>query len=124
MKKRLDVLLVERGLADSRAKAQALVLAGRVPGYSKAGCQVATAAQLAVSEGPRYVSRGGEKLAGALTDLALDVDGLDCVDIGSSTGGFTDCLLQSGAARVAAIDVERAPPRARRAAICAAAHRL
>ena len=105
MKKRLDVLLVERGLADSRAKAQALVLAGRVPGYSKAGCQVAIDAQLAVSEGPRYVSRGGEKLAGALTDLALDVDGLDCVDIGSSTGGFTDCLLQSGAARVAAIDV-------------------
>lgn len=105
MKKRLDVLLVERGLADSRAKAQALVLAGRVPGYSKAGCQVSVDTQLAVVEGPRYVSRGGEKLAGALAHLELDVAGLRCVDIGASTGGFTDCLLQAGAARVVAVDV-------------------
>lgn len=105
VKKRLDVLLVERGLADSRAKAQALVLAGRVPGYSKAGSQVPVDAQLAVTEGPRYVSRGGDKLEGALADMQLDVRRLDCADVGASTGGFTDCLLQSGAARVAAIDV-------------------
>ena len=105
MKKRLDVLLVERGLADSRAKAQALVLAGRVPGHSKAGSQVATDVELAVLEGPRYVSRAGDKLAGALEDFELDVTGLYCADIGASTGGFTDCLLDAGAARVCAIDV-------------------
>ncbi|MGI9659748.1 MAG: TlyA family RNA methyltransferase [Gaiellaceae bacterium] len=104
MKKRLDVLLVERGLADSRAKAQALVLAGRVPGHSKAGSQVATDADLAVLEGPRYVSRGGDKLVGALEDFELDVEGLVCADIGASTGGFTHCLLDAGAARVCAID--------------------
>ena len=105
MKKRLDVLLVERGLADTRAKAQALVLAGRVPGHSKAGSQIPVDTQLAVLEGSRYVSRGGDKLAGALEDLDIDVRGLDCADIGASTGGFTDCLLVAGAARVVAIDV-------------------
>ena len=105
MRKRLDVLLVERGLAESRAKAQALVIAGRVPGYSKAGCQVPVEAKLAVLDGPKYVSRGGEKLAGALASLQIDPTGLDCVDIGASTGGFTDCLLQAGASRVAALDV-------------------
>ena len=105
MKKRLDVLLVERGLADSRAKAQALVLAGRVPGHTKAGSQVSDDAQLAVLDGPRFVSRGGDKLAGALEDLRIDVRGLECVDIGASTGGFTDCLLAARAARVVAIDV-------------------
>ncbi len=105
VKKRLDVLLVERGLADSRAKAQALVLAGRVPGYSKAGSQVACDAPLEVSEVAPYVSRGGEKLAGALAAFNLDVNGLACVDIGASTGGFTDCLLQAGAVSVSAIDV-------------------
>jgi 23S rRNA (cytidine1920-2'-O)/16S rRNA (cytidine1409-2'-O)-methyltransferase len=105
VKKRLDVLLVERGLADSRAKAQALVLAGRVPGYSKAGSQVACDVPLEVSEVAPYVSRGGEKLAGALAAFDLEVNGLTCVDIGASTGGFTDCLLQAGAASVTAIDV-------------------
>ena len=104
-KKRLDVLLVERGLAESRAQAQALVLAGRVPGYDKAGAQVEDSAELALTEGPRFVSRGGEKLANALAAFAIDVRGEDCLDIGASTGGFTDCLLQSGAARVCALDV-------------------
>lgn len=105
MKKRLDVLLVERGLAASRAQAQALVLAGRVPGHAKAGEPVDETASLAVEAGPRFVSRGGEKLANALDALGLDVEGEDCLDVGASTGGFTDCLLQAGAARVCALDV-------------------
>lgn len=105
MKKRLDVLLVERGLAESRAQAQALVLAGLVPGYTKAGAQVDEGVELAVEAPPRFVSRGGEKLANALDGLGLDVTGLDCLDLGASTGGFTDCLLQRGAARVIAVDV-------------------
>ena len=105
MKKRLDVLLVERGLAESRSQAQALVLAGRVKGFSKAGDQVEEGAALEVREGPRFVSRGGEKLAHALEAFELDVAGEDCLDIGASTGGFTDCLLQAGAARVVALDV-------------------
>ncbi len=105
MKKRLDVLLVERGLAASRAQAQALVLAGRVPGHAKAGEPVDETASLAVEAGPRFVSRGGEKLANALDAFGLDVEGEDCLDVGASTGGFTDCLLQAGAARVCALDV-------------------
>jgi 23S rRNA (cytidine1920-2'-O)/16S rRNA (cytidine1409-2'-O)-methyltransferase len=105
MKKRLDVALVERGLAESRAQAQALVLAGRVPGYSKAGAQVDDSTPLEVEAGPRFVSRGGDKLDGALDALGIDVTGEDCLDVGASTGGFTDCLLQRGAARVAALDV-------------------
>jgi 23S rRNA (cytidine1920-2'-O)/16S rRNA (cytidine1409-2'-O)-methyltransferase len=105
VKKRLDVLLVERGLAASRAQAQALVLAGRVPGHLKAGEQVDEGTELDVSAGPRFVSRGGEKLANALEALGVDVTGEDCLDIGASTGGFTDCLLQAGAARVCALDV-------------------
>ena len=104
-KKRLDVLLVERGLAETRSQAQALVLAGRVPGHSKAGEQVEESTELEVEEGPRFLSRGGEKLAGALEAFGLDVAGEDCLDVGASTGGFTDCLLQSGAARVIALDV-------------------
>jgi 23S rRNA (cytidine1920-2'-O)/16S rRNA (cytidine1409-2'-O)-methyltransferase len=104
-KKRLDVLLVERGLAESRSQAQALVLAGRVPGHAKAGEQVDDTAELAVDEGPRFVSRGGEKLAHALGTFGVDVTGEDCLDVGASTGGFTDCLLQAGAARVCALDV-------------------
>jgi 23S rRNA (cytidine1920-2'-O)/16S rRNA (cytidine1409-2'-O)-methyltransferase len=104
-KKRLDVLLVERGLAESRSQAQALVLAGRVPGHAKAGEQVDDTAELLVEEGPRFVSRGGEKLAHALEVFDVDVTGEDCLDIGASTGGFTDCLLQAGAARVCALDV-------------------
>jgi len=105
MKKRLDVLLVERGLAESRAQAQALVLAGRVPGRSKPGEQVDDDAVLTVDAPARFVSRGGEKLANALVALHLDVTGAKCVDVGASTGGFTDCLLQHGAARVVALDV-------------------
>ncbi len=105
MKKRLDVLLVERGLAESRAQAQALVLAGLVPGHSKAGEQVDENADLAVARPPRFVSRGGEKLANALDALGVDVTGASCLDVGASTGGFTDCLLQRGAARVIAVDV-------------------
>jgi 23S rRNA (cytidine1920-2'-O)/16S rRNA (cytidine1409-2'-O)-methyltransferase len=105
VKKRLDVLLVERGLAESRAQAQALVLAGRVPGRSKPGEQVDEAAEITVVAPPRFVSRGGEKLANALDALEIDVAGASCVDVGASTGGFTDCLLQHGAARVVAVDV-------------------
>ena len=105
MKKRLDVLLVERGLAESRAQAQALVLAGRVPGYTKAGTPVEADAELAVTAPPRFVSRGGEKLAHALDAFGLDPTGRDCLDVGASTGGFTDVLLQRGAARVIALDV-------------------
>jgi 23S rRNA (cytidine1920-2'-O)/16S rRNA (cytidine1409-2'-O)-methyltransferase len=105
VKKRLDVILVERGLAESRAHAQALVLAGRVPGYAKPGTQVDEAAALEVEAPPRYVSRGGEKLAHALDRLGVDPAGRDCLDVGASTGGFTDVLLQRGAARVLALDV-------------------
>jgi len=105
VKKRLDILLVERGLAESRAQAQALVLAGRVPGYAKAGAQVEEETELSVTAPPRFVSRGGEKLAHALEALGVDVAGLDCLDVGASTGGFTDVLLQGGAARVIALDV-------------------
>jgi len=104
-KRRVDVLLVERGLAESRSQAQALVLAGLVPGHTKPGEQVPDDALLEVEAPPRYVSRGGEKLRNALDALGVRVAGLDCADVGASTGGFTDCLLQAGAARVVAIDV-------------------
>ena len=97
--------MVERGLAETRAQAQALVLAGRVRGHAKAGEQVDESAVLEVEPGPRFVSRGGEKLANALAAFGLDVSGEDCLDVGASTGGFTDCLLQAGAARVIALDV-------------------
>ncbi len=105
MKKRLDVLLVERGLAESRAQAPALVLAGLVPGYDKAGTMVDESAELEVERPPPYVSRGGEKLAHALDAFGVDPAGRDCLDVGASTGGFTDVLLQRGAARVIALDV-------------------
>src|ERR671922_576222 len=105
MRKRLDVLLVERGLAESRAQAQALVLAGLVRGYDKPGQQVGDDAELEVESPPPYVSRGGEKLANGLEKLGVDPAGLDCVDVGASTGGFTDVLLGRGAARVIALDV-------------------
>jgi 23S rRNA (cytidine1920-2'-O)/16S rRNA (cytidine1409-2'-O)-methyltransferase len=105
MKKRVDVLLVERGLAESRAQAQALVLAGRVRGYDKPGTQVDETAELEVEQPPPYVSRGGEKLARALDAFAVDPNGHDCLDVGASTGGFTDVLLQRGASRVIALDV-------------------
>jgi 23S rRNA (cytidine1920-2'-O)/16S rRNA (cytidine1409-2'-O)-methyltransferase len=105
VKKRLDVLLVERGLARSRAQAQALVLAGRVPGYDKPGTQVADDVELGVTAPAQYVSRGGAKLGHALDALGVDPGGRDCLDVGASTGGFTDVLLQRGAARVIALDV-------------------
>jgi 23S rRNA (cytidine1920-2'-O)/16S rRNA (cytidine1409-2'-O)-methyltransferase len=107
---RLDVLVVERRLAESRARAQALVLAGRVlvdgKRVDKAGTLVAESAEISL-KGERipYVSRGGVKLAGALDALGVPVAGLRCLDVGASTGGFTDCLLQRGAGSVAAVDV-------------------
>src|SRR5437764_1525747 len=104
-KKRLDVLLVERGLAESRAQAQALVLAGLVPGFGKPGTQVDEAVELTVEQPPPYVSRAGHKLANALDAFGVDVHALDAIDVGASTGGFTDVLLQRGAARVIALDV-------------------
>jgi 23S rRNA (cytidine1920-2'-O)/16S rRNA (cytidine1409-2'-O)-methyltransferase len=104
-KQRLDVVLVARGLAESRAQAQALVLAGLVPGHSKPGEQVAADVELEVVAPPPYVSRAGHKLAHALDAFDLDVGGLDCLDVGASTGGFSDVLLQRGAARVIALDV-------------------
>ena len=105
MKKRLDVLLVERGLAESRSQAQALVLAGLVHGHDKPGAQVEETAELEVERPPRFVSRGGVKLANALERLRVDPAGRECLDVGASTGGFTDCLLQAGARRVIALDV-------------------
>jgi len=113
VRKRLDVLLVERGLAESRAQAQALVMAGLVPGHSKAGEQVDESADLTVESPPPYVSRGGQKLAHALDALRVEVAGRDCLDVGASTGGFTDVLLQRGAARVIALDVGRGQLHAR-----------
>src|SRR5207253_1120458 len=97
--------LVERGLAASRAQAQALVLAGLVPGHAKPGEQVDETAELEVERPPPYVSRGGLKLANALDALRLDVAGARALDVGASTGGFTDALLQRGAAHVIALDV-------------------
>src|SRR6266581_455731 len=105
MKKRLDVVLVERGLAESRAQAQALVMAGLVPGYTKPGEQIDETAALEVEQPPPYVSRAGYKLAHALDAFGVDPAGLDCLDLGASTGGFTDVLLQRGAACVIAVDV-------------------
>jgi 23S rRNA (cytidine1920-2'-O)/16S rRNA (cytidine1409-2'-O)-methyltransferase len=104
-RKRLDVLLVERGLAETRSQAQALVLAGLVRGHAKPGEQLPEDAELEVESPPRFVSRGGEKLQNALDAFGVDVSGRDCADVGASTGGFTDCLLQAGATRVVAIDV-------------------
>lgn len=106
---RLDLLLMERNLADSRAKAQALIMAGQVRMNGQVALKPATAVQtdalLTVDSGPRFVSRGGEKIEGALESFQIDVKDLICADVGSSTGGFTDCLLQRGAVKVYAIDV-------------------
>ena len=108
-RQRLDVLLVQRGLAESREKAQALILAGQVlvdgQKLDKAGASVAGDARIELLAQPRYVGRGGLKLEAALDHFAINVAGKTCLDVGSSTGGFTDCLLQRGAARVYAIDV-------------------
>jgi 23S rRNA (cytidine1920-2'-O)/16S rRNA (cytidine1409-2'-O)-methyltransferase len=109
-KVRLDQLVASRGLAESRARAQALVLAGRVlvagARVDKAGTLVAEDADIALKgEAIPFVSRGGVKLAGAIDALHVPVSGLRCLDVGASTGGFTDCLLQRGARSVAAVDV-------------------
>jgi 23S rRNA (cytidine1920-2'-O)/16S rRNA (cytidine1409-2'-O)-methyltransferase len=109
-KRRLDVLVVERGLADSREKAQGMILAGevRVNGSrsDKAGTQVPTDARIEITgTSSKYASRGGMKLEGALEDFAIRVSGKTCLDIGASTGGFTDCLLAHGARQVYAVDV-------------------
>lgn len=108
-KERADLALVQRGLVDSRSKAQALILAGQVfsgeQRIDKPGDIVRDDQPIVVRSGDRYVSRGGDKLAGALADLPLKVEPWVCVDIGASTGGFTDCLLQEGASKVYAVDV-------------------
>ncbi|MDD3554218.1 MAG: TlyA family RNA methyltransferase [Deltaproteobacteria bacterium] len=110
VKKRLDVLVVERGIADSRAKAQAVIAAGQlqVNGQiiDKCGQQVPVNAEICLLSNPcPYVSRGGLKLAHALSCFQISVNGMVCMDVGASTGGFTDCLLQHGAERVYAVDV-------------------
>jgi 23S rRNA (cytidine1920-2'-O)/16S rRNA (cytidine1409-2'-O)-methyltransferase len=109
MKQRLDRVLVERGLAESREKAQALIMAGEVTvdGQKavKPGHSIDVSSRIEVTGKAPYVSRGGVKLAAALDAFAIDVAGLIAMDVGSSTGGFTDCLLQRGAARVHAVDV-------------------
>src|SRR5437867_8414212 len=110
VRQRLDLLLVERGLADSPEKATAMILAGEVQvdgrRADKAGMPVLSNAKVQIaSRHQKYVSRGGFKLEGALEDLSLDPSNRLCLDIGSSHGGFTDCLLQHGAARVYAVDV-------------------
>jgi 23S rRNA (cytidine1920-2'-O)/16S rRNA (cytidine1409-2'-O)-methyltransferase len=109
-KTRLDLLVVDRGLAESRQRAQALILAGQVlvdeQKVEKSGALVSADASLRiVGESPRYASRAGVKLEAALEHFQVEVGGKVCLDIGASTGGFTDCLLQRGAARVLAVDV-------------------
>ena len=108
-KSRLDQLLVARGLFESREKAQRAIMAGDVTVderiVDKAGTRIAEDAIITVKAAERYVGRGGLKLEGALTHFAIDPQGATCLDIGASTGGFTDCLLQHGAAKVWAIDV-------------------
>jgi 23S rRNA (cytidine1920-2'-O)/16S rRNA (cytidine1409-2'-O)-methyltransferase len=109
MRVRLDVMLAERGLAESREKAQALVLAGDVTvdgvPARKPGQQVSAEVELKVRNRPAHVSRGGLKLEAAIDSFGIDVAGRVCLDVGASTGGFTDCLLQHGATRVHAVDV-------------------
>jgi 23S rRNA (cytidine1920-2'-O)/16S rRNA (cytidine1409-2'-O)-methyltransferase len=109
-RKRLDLLLVEHGLAESQQKAQAMILAGEVRvnniAVQKAGMPVSIDARIEVKGRQlKYASRGGLKLEGALEDFSINPAGLVCLDAGASTGGFTDCLLQKGAARVYAVDV-------------------
>jgi 23S rRNA (cytidine1920-2'-O)/16S rRNA (cytidine1409-2'-O)-methyltransferase len=110
-RRRIDTLLTERGLAGSRTRAAESVRAGRVrigrdgPRATKPGQLIDVESELLLEEARRYVSRGGLKLEHALDALGIDVTGLSCLDVGASTGGFTDCLLQRGAARVVAVDV-------------------
>src|ERR1700722_16050116 len=109
-KERIDVLLVERGLVPSRERAQAFVLAGQVRADGqrgdKPGSRTATNAHIELSgQPPRYASRAGFKLEGAIGDFGIAARGKVCLDVGSSTGGFTDCLLQNEASKVYAVDV-------------------
>lgn len=108
-RKRLDELLVERGLADSRNQAKALIMAGKVRSgttiLDKAGKTFPEDIQLEMEQAPRFVGRGGEKLDGFLEQFPLDVSGMTILDVGASTGGFTDCLLQRGAAHAVCVDV-------------------
>lgn len=109
MKKRLDLMVVERGLIDSREQARKMILAGLifVNGHpsTKPGMSLKDDVKITLKETPRFVSRGGEKLLGAFKAFNLDVEGSVCLDVGSSTGGFTDCMLQHGAYKVYAVDV-------------------
>lgn len=109
MRRRIDAVLTERGLFQSREQARAAILAGEVRvgdvPVTKAGHLIDDDARITVAERQRYVSRGGIKLAGALAAFGLDVSGAHVIDVGASTGGFTDCLLQSGAGHVVALDV-------------------
>lgn len=111
-RQRLDELLVARGLAESRAQAKALIMTGRVrhgtDRLDKPGKEFPADLDVNVDQPPRFVSRGGEKLAAALESFALDVRGAHVLDVGASTGGFTDCVLQAGAADVVCVDVGRA----------------
>jgi 23S rRNA (cytidine1920-2'-O)/16S rRNA (cytidine1409-2'-O)-methyltransferase len=117
VKRRLDEILVARGLAESRTQARALIMSGRVLSgterLEKPGRQLPDEVELRVREAPRFVSRGGEKLAGALEHFSIDLTGAHVLDIGASTGGFTDCSLQAGAASVVCVDVGRAQLHAR-----------
>ncbi|MDB5179077.1 MAG: binding methyltransferase FtsJ like protein [Patescibacteria group bacterium] len=109
MKKRLDILMMERGLAVSRTQAQALIMAGQVSAegrrLEKPGLSVDEGLELHIKDQPRFVSRAGEKLASVATALQLDFEGMTVLDVGSSTGGFTDFALMSGAVRVYCVDV-------------------
>lgn len=106
---RVDALLVQRGLCDSREQAKRLILAGEVRSgdriIDKASTKLAPDTELTLKEKPRFVGRGGLKIEGALEEFGIDPTGWVCMDVGSSTGGFTDCLLQRGAAKVHALDV-------------------
>ena len=108
-KQRLDILLVDKELAPSREKARALIMAGEVivsgQQVDKPGTRIDIAAEITVKARPRFVSRGGDKLSGALEAFPIELNGRTCADVGASTGGFTDCLLQNGVAKVYALDV-------------------
>jgi len=108
-KERADALLLSRGLCDSREQAKRLILAGEVmtgtTRVAKPSTKLDSEADLSVREKPKFVSRGGLKLEGALNEFAINPEGMTCLDCGASTGGFTDCLLQAGAVKVHAIDV-------------------
>src|SRR5580658_8868141 len=117
VKQRLDEMLVARGLAETRSQAKALVMAGRVfqgtERLDKPGREYPSDCELSVAQPPRFVSRGGEKLAAALERFAVDMKGAHVLDVGASTGGFTDCALQAGAADVVCVDVGRGQLHAR-----------